>query len=142
MHYHIYCNLKSISNSYKKAIMEFEKRLSAYCDTSLHISTTLSFPKKLNENNQHFFLMNNGPSTYSSEEFSEQLNTLQHSGKSIVHIIIGFSEKEFYASVSESVFPVTFSLTRSNLCVETLALLFYEQLYRAYTILQGKTYHK
>ena len=145
MKYHIYCNIKTQKDYYADAILEFEKRLSAYCSTDLHISSTLEFPKELNTNNHSFILIRGGISTYSSEEFSQALNDLQHSGKSFVHVVIGFDEYEFYTALSnyqKLPEPTKLSLTRNNLSNETLTLLFYEQLYRAYTILQGKTYHK
>lgn len=145
MHYHIYCNLKTMDACHKNAICEFEKRLSVYCNTTLHMSTSLDFPKDIKESNHVFLFIGTGPSTYSSEAFANCIKDIQHSGKSIIHVIIGYSENTFYdaiTSLPENMFPMTLSLTRCNLSKETLTLLFYEQLYRAYTILQGKTYHK
>lgn len=145
MHYHIYCNLKAMDSCHRNAICEFKKRLSAYCNTTLHASPSLNIPKDITESNHVFLFIKTGPSTYSSEEFADYLKDIQHTGKSILHIFIGYSENNFYdaiASLPENMFPMTLSLTRSNLSKETLTLLFYEQLYRAYTILQGKTYHK
>ena len=145
MHYHIYCNLKTMDACHKNAICEFEKRLSVYCNTTLHMSTSLDFPKDIKESNHVFLFIGTGPSTYSSDAFANCIKDIQHSGKSIIHVIIGYSENTFYdaiTSLPENMFPMTLSLTRCNLSKETLTLLFYEQLYRAYTILQGKTYHK
>ncbi len=145
MYYHIYCNQKTLNKHYQSAISEFEKRLSAYCNTALHLSTTLSFPKEINKHNHHFLFIHSGPSTYSSEEFALFLKDIQHSGKSVIHIIIGYTEESFYKAlppVADYDAPSRFSLTKSRLANETITLLFYEQLYRGYTILQGKTYHK
>lgn len=69
MHYHVYCKEKVISENYKAAISEFEKRLSAYCDIHIHESLTLSFPKETSKTNHHFLFLKEGSSTYSSEEF-------------------------------------------------------------------------
>lgn len=145
MNYHIYCKEKFISDNYKAAIAEFEKRLSAYCEVSLYISETLSVSKDIAANNHHFIIVTSGKSTYSSEEFSELIKELQLSGKSNVHIFIGYSEVEFYevfSSFKDIDTPRFLSITASSLPVQTIGLLFCEQLYRAYTILQGKTYHK
>ena len=145
MHYHIYCNEKSLSANYVDAIAEFQKRLSAYCETTLHTQTALTFPKDLNSNNHDFIFVHSGHSTYSSEEFADYLNTLLQSGKSTLHIVIGFSETDFYnalGSFTGNSLPTRLSLTNARLSNETQTLLFYEQLYRGYTILQGKTYHK
>lgn len=145
MHYHVYCKEKVISENYKAAISEFEKRLSAYCDIHIHESLTLSFSKETSKTNHHFLFLKEGPSTYSSEEFAVFLQDLQLSGKSMVHVIIGFSEEELYEALNALTdydVPFYLSLTRCSLSVSTRTLLFYEQLYRGYTILQGKTYHK
>lgn len=145
MHYHIYCKNKTIGKNYHDAISEFTKRLSAYCDTSLYLETRLQFSKDLKQNNHQFFLIVSGPSTYSSEEFAKKIDNLQHSGKSNAHIIIGFTEEECFHALSvltDYMLPERFSLTKCNLPNDTLTLLLYEQIYRGYTILQGKTYHK
>ena len=145
MRYQIYCNLKTMNIYHHAAIHEFEKRLSAYCSTTLHLSLSLSFPKDTKENNHLFLYISTEPSTYSSEEFAGFLKDIQHSGKSFVHIIIGYSESIFYDALKtlpDNISPLTLSLTRTTLSYETITLLFYEQLYRAYTILLGKTYHK
>lgn len=145
MHYHIYCNTKNMPSNHLLALDEFQKRLSAYCDITLHTSTLLIFPKELNHHNHQFVYIQNGVSTYSSEQFSEYLNNLQLSGKSTIHVIIGYNETSFYealSTITNYTAPDYFSLTNCNLSSATKTLLFYEQLYRGYTILQGKTYHK
>lgn len=95
MYYHIYCNEKVIPQNYRLAISEFEKRLSAYCITTLHAENALSFPKEITPANHHFIYIRNGLSTYSSEEFAEYINKIQQSGKSTFHVVIGFTENEF-----------------------------------------------
>lgn len=144
MHYHVYCNIKNCSGNYQEAIKEFTKRLSAYCDISYHVGTTLEFPKDCNASNHQFIQIATGSSSYSSEEFAEYIQTLQQSGKSIFHIVVGFSKETFQSAVANftDCNYEQFSITNSSLPSETVALLFYEQLYRGYTILQGKTYHK
>ncbi len=145
MHYYIYCNQKNISKNHLLAIEEFQKRLSAYCETTLYPTTSLSFPKDRNPNNNHFVYVQSTPSTHSSEEFSEYIKTLQNSGVSNIHILIGYSKDAFYSFVAHITnynIPTYISLTNSALSAETKTLLFFEQLYRGYTILQGKTYHK
>lgn len=145
MRYNIYCNVKNLTNNHKAAIAEFEKRLGSYCDTTLSVSTTLTLPKEITKNNHHILFLCDGPSTYSSDEFAKYLQSLQVGGTSVFHVLIGFSEPEGYeaiSAISKTAIPDRLSLSRITLSTETSTLLFYEQLYRAYTILQGKTYHK
>lgn len=144
MQYHIYCSQKNIRSNYQAAYAEYQKRLSAYCNTSLHIGGNLADSMEVKRSQHHFILIKPGASTYSSEEFSEYLNRLQLSC-STVHITIGFPEAEFYEAIGTVPEPDTvdrIALTKSSLSPEILTLLFYEQLYRGYTISQGKTYHK
>lgn len=144
MHYHVYCNIKNCNGNYQDAIKEFTKRLSAYCDITLHTDTILAFPNDCNANNHQFIRIADGASSYSSEEFAGYIQTLQQSGKSTVHIVIGFSKEVFQNAMADfsDCNCKQFAITSSSLPPETITLLFYEQLYRGYTILQGKTYHK
>ena len=145
MHYHIYCNQKNISAHHQAAIAEFKKRLSAYCETTLHLSSHPAILKEIPITKQPLMRICSGPSTYSSEEFAQMINKIQLSGRSTVYIIIGFSDEDFYGSFANEINPyevLPLSLSRSQFSSETQTLLFYEQLYRGYTILQGKTYHK
>lgn len=145
MHYYIYCNSKNFGVNYQDAISEFKKRLSAYCDTTFLLQKKLHFSRNLTSNNNQFLQMVPGSSSYSSEEFAQVIDSLLQSGKSNVHITIGFSDKDLYHALSilsDYMLPDRFSFTKCNLPTDTLALLFYEQLYRGYTILHGKTYHK
>lgn len=145
MNYHIYCNEKNINTNYILAIEEFKKRLSAYCETSLHVNSTLVLPKDIHAKNHHFIIIQAGISTYSSEQFSSEINALQINGKSTIHVIIGYDDNTCYEQIHQFEncdTPMYMSLSNSALSNETKTLLFYEQLYRAYTILQGKTYHK
>lgn len=145
MHYHIYYNSKIFNTNYQNAISEFSKRLSTYCTTILHSEQNLQFPKNLPPKNHQFLQIVSGPSSYTSEEFAKVIASFQHSGKSNVHILIGFSDEECRLALTAlHDYPILTkcSLTKCNLPVATLTLLFYEQLYRSYTIIQGKTYHK
>ncbi len=145
MHYHIYCNTKNMNKNHLLAIQEFQKRLSAYCDTTLHTGLSLDIPTESQVKNHHFIFLQEGISSDSSEDFSRRIHVLQHTGTSTVHVIIGYNEKTFFTALptSEVFQNINYiSFTCLSLSNETQTLLFYEQLYRGYTILQGKTYHK
>lgn len=145
MHFHIYCNQKSISDTHLMAMQEFQKRLSPYCETSLLTAKTPLVPHGINTDNCYFLVHKSGKSSYSSEIFAKKINDLLLSGKSHIFVYIGFSDSLIYEHLSSFMVAdrlQNFSLTICDLCPETMALLFYEQLYRGFTILQGKTYHK
>lgn len=145
MTYHIYCNTKSISSNYSDAIAEFTKRLSAYCTTNLHCTDNLSDCYTVYKTSHAIVWIQSSPSSYTSEEFATWINNLQQQGSSTVHILIGYSTEILNALYEQIGYDAAFtflSLTSFQLSIETLSLMCYEQLYRAYTILQGKTYHK
>jgi len=145
MRYHIYCNQKSITHNHLLAIEEFGKRLSAYCEIYLHTDMSLQLPKEINHKSHQILLLQSGISTYSSDDFAKCINNMQLQGKSTIHVIIGYSEIQLYHALPKNsdYSNLTYlSLSNSTLTTQTSSLLFYEQLYRAYTILQGKTYHK
>ncbi|MDO5156224.1 MAG: 23S rRNA (pseudouridine(1915)-N(3))-methyltransferase RlmH [Eubacteriales bacterium] len=143
MRYIIYCNQKNISDNHQQAILEFKKRLSAYCETDLILSSTLHLDKNISKSNHQILFVSNGPSKFSSEEFASYIHNIQLTGKSNLHILIGYDLTDLYTNTPSDLLPPdSLSITKFDLSHETVTLLFYEQLYRAYTILQGKTYHK
>ena len=145
MTYHIYCNTKSISSNYTDAIAEFTKRLSAYCTSNLHCTDNLSDCYMAYKTSHTIVWIQSAPSSYTSEEFATWINDLQQQGSSTVHILIGYPTEALNTLYKQLGYDaaITFvSLTGFQLSTETVALMCFEQLYRAYTILQGKTYHK
>ncbi len=142
MHYFIYCNQKKISPLHRETILEYKKRLSSYCDIHLVLSPRKLIPDNYTERNHEILLIEKGTSTYSSEEFASYLQKYEHSGKSNLHIYIGYPEAEIRSAFSSQKEYSTLAITKSDMSNETLCAIIYEQIYRAYTILQGKTYHK
>lgn len=145
MYYHIYCKPTQFGVNYQSAVSEFSKRLSAYCTAKLYLKKQLSFSGNISFENHLFLQIGCGPSTYSSTEFAKVIDQFQQSGRSNVHILIGYSETECALALSQAdkrIIPKKCFLSACSLPTDTLTLLFYEQLYRSYTILQGKTYHK
>lgn len=133
MNYYIYINEKSISNNLTSAMQEYIKRLSAYSNVYLNTSPKLELNRDIDKEGHHVLVIDKGISTDSSESFAEYINGLQLSGISNLHVIIGYGELAAYDRIS---------ISAVSLCTETTALIFLEQLYRAYTIIHGKTYHK
>lgn len=142
MHYYIYCNQKKISSFHQEAISEYTKRLSPYCDMHFILSPKEFVPDNFTESNHAIIILKRAASTFSSEEFASYLQKYELSGKSNLHIYAGYTEDEIYSAFSSQNRIPTLSITKSGLSNETVCTLLYEQIYRAYTILQGKTYHK
>ena len=94
MHYHIYCNTKSIRTHHLRAITEYEKRLSSYCTTCLQLTTSLPPAREFAGENHSFIRIGSEGATQSSYDFAQSLDSIQQSGRSHVHIFIGYTEAE------------------------------------------------
>ncbi len=145
MRYYIHCNQKKLNPHHLSAIEEYAKRLSAYCTTSLILSTSLKLPDSLSGEKHTLILVKAGSSSYTSEEFAEKIGALQLRGVSNVHILVGFTEAQLFEALPpDETLPsyAAMCVSRCSLSDGTCSLLIFEQLYRSYTILSGKTYHK
>lgn len=137
MNCHLYINLNNISNNHTAAINEYIKRLTPYCKTDLLTGNNLSLPKDIMKSDHQLIIIKKGPSSLSSTELADYINKLQTTGTSTIHVAIGLSEQS-----PDNAKHRIISISPTDLSIETSTVLFLEQLYRAYTIINGKTYHK
>ncbi len=133
MNYIMYINKKNISADTQLAVSEYIKRLSPYCKVKISCS------KKISENmikgyNISLDSQNDNKKTISSEDFADQINQMSVHGMSNINYFIGYGE---YIKYDEF-----FSVSPLDITDEILLTAFVEQLYRAYTINNGITYHK
>ncbi|MCR5700950.1 MAG: 23S rRNA (pseudouridine(1915)-N(3))-methyltransferase RlmH [Lachnospiraceae bacterium] len=140
MKYEIYCNTKSISKNSKLAADEFIKRLSAYCKVTVKNKKDKLPNINLDKEGCLLLAINNGPSTLSSEELSTYISDIQLNGISTVYVAVGYDPEDIKKLTTDKIKPL--SIINTNLSNETTLILTLEQIYRAYTIIQGKTYHK
>jgi len=141
------------------AIEEYEKRLKRYASMNLIELKDEAVPDTLSENERRIVLEKEGQriiekiphgsyvvalcvegKQISSEELSEFINNSALSGKSHITFIIGGSlglsdevkkKADFKLSFSKMTFPH-----------RLMKVILMEQIYRAFTIIEGKTYHK
>ena len=122
---------------------EYIKRLSSYCKVSFQTSLKNKLPNHFTTNNHQIIIIHEGPSDFSSEQFAYEIKTMEQSGKSNVHIFIGYPEDVLLDTYqSEQMIIKKQALSNFSISNEMICILFLEQLYRGYTIIQGKTYHK
>lgn len=145
---------KTKADYLKEGIDEYIKRIKRYVPFEVVIipdnkgSRKNDFKKvKLQEGKQilqkmkpgdHVILLDERGHTYTSEKFASHLSALEGRTGSVVFVIggaYGFSE-ELYKRANEE-----FSLSRMTFSHQMVRLLFTEQLYRAYSILNGEPYH-
>ncbi|MBU9706004.1 23S rRNA (pseudouridine(1915)-N(3))-methyltransferase RlmH [Paenibacillus sp. AK121] len=118
---------------YLEAIKEYEKRLSRYCNIKLaHLKKASDLQKKLNTSTFVIAITTSGKST-SSEELAVKLNQNALSSVSDISIVIGAYPPEYNETLTLSQMEMDFGLQTTVL---------FEQIYRAYRIINNHPYHK
>ena len=132
---------------------EYEKRLSAFAKLE-----TLSLPASKKDERQSVreedlkqFLPKLDPDAYlivldehgaqkTSEEFAETIAQIRDFGEGKIQILIGGSHGLHPDLLAKAKLKLSFS--KMTFTHEMIRVFLKEQLYRAFTILAGKTYHK
>ena len=143
---------------YRDAIKEYEKRLGAYIKlNTIEISDekvkvendseiALAIEKEGNnilskiKDNQYVITLEILGKNLSSEEFASKIDNLMLIGKSDVALIIGGSYGLSDSVKKRSDFALSFS--RMTFPHQMMRVVLLEQVYRAYRIITGASYHK
>lgn len=147
MKYEIYIQEPKKSQKFcKKAIAEYEKRLSRYCKISC------KFIKKEKEWNALLtkdtgmkkLVVQPGKAELTSEKLSDQLKVWEGSGmKGVMFFVPEWDEEtseKFITQSTDSIEPLVLSdFTMSS---NMTGMVLYEQIYRGYRILHNHPYHK
>lgn len=129
---------KKLSAPTLAGLQEYKKRLSQSCQ--LDWKTSVETPEGVVQNNSsgqiHMIQLDQNGQSYFSPELARQFQTWMTSG---------ISQLVFYIGVPSHGYPPacsTLSLSPATLSSNTAGLLVTEQIYRAFRILEGKSYHK
>ena len=143
---------------YRDAIKEYEKRLGAYIKlNTIEISDekvkvendseiALTMEKEGNnilskiKDNQYVITLEILGKNLSSEEFASKIDNLMLTGKSDVALVIGGSYGLSDSVKKRSDFALSFS--RMTFPHQMMRVVLLEQVYRAYRIITGASYHK
>lgn len=123
----------------KELIQEYEKRLSRYCKTKLiTVRKEKELLKQWNGNNYCIGIL---PGKYqiASVDLAEKINELGVNGNSNIDFYFFPYEKKAEIPLS---FHETLSISSMEFEPAVTAGILYEQLYRAYRILNKEPYHK
>jgi len=129
---------------YVDSISEYEKRLSRYCKTHLFKDKTLEKALKRMPTNAYIIAVSTKGVSISSENLAKKISQLGLQGTSNVVFIIGLN----YEVVSETNIELlnrvneTISLTSMEMSLGLQTTILYEQIYRAYRIINNHPYHK
>ena len=152
------CVGKDKEKFYRDAIKEYEKRLGAYIKlNTIEISDekvkvendseiALAMEKEGNnilskiKDNQYVITLEILGKNLSSEEFASKIDNLMLTGKSDVTLVIGGSYGLSDSVKKRSDFALSFS--RMTFPHQMMRVVLLEQVYRAYRIITGASYHK
>ncbi len=143
----------------KLGIQEFEKRLSSYCKLTFSELMDEQAPEQLNEKEllsvkkkegerilnkikqDHYVIaLDIKGTSWSSEQFADELRSLSFQGKNQLTFIIGGSN-----GLSEEVLKRAnqkLSFSKMTFPHQLMKLILLEQIYRAFKIQRGEPYHK
>jgi 23S rRNA (pseudouridine1915-N3)-methyltransferase len=136
-------------------ILDYQNRLKHYVSFDIqvipelkntkHVSVEMQKEKegemllKQLEDANEIILLDEKGKQFSSVEFSQQIDKAQVSGKKKIVFVIGgpygFSEPVYQKATQK------ISLSKMTFSHQMIRLIFVEQLYRAYTILNNEPYH-
>ena len=129
---------------YKKAIEEYEKRLSRYCKISCRLKKKQKEWEKLlaeSEGAGDACFVLAGPDSVSSETFSQEIGRWEMSGQGRKRFFIPAAYLTFTEKNKEGKMAVI-NLSDFTMNTAMTAMILYEQIYRGYRILNNHPYHK
>lgn len=130
MRINIYTNNKKIDKQLKLAINEYIKRNSIYCKISID---TLN-KAKIKQSDYNIVIKPNS-SLISSTELADKIKHISTYESSTINFIL--TDYDTIEIIND-----TMSISNIDINIDLLLVILTEQIYRAYTIINGKTYHK
>ncbi len=131
--------VKKLSASALAGLAEYQKRLSQSCQLDWQTGAGEDWLRPCAPTTRNLILNRRGQSL-SSPEFANQIQTWMTQGKSQLRIFIGHDLGDLSDSSANA--PFMLSLSPAALSDPTAGLLLTEQIYRAFRILENKSYHK
>lgn len=124
---------EKLESYYKDAIQEYNKRLSSYCKIKLFQCKNVKEAEKKIPKNSYVIQISTSSTLISSEFLASKLNSFAVSGVSNIAIVFNFP----CSFVDE-----TISISSLKMCDGLLLTIIYEQIYRAFRIINNQAYHK
>lgn len=123
----------------KEAIKEYSKRLSRYCKLKfIEVKNGNQLQKEITDKT-YLVLINTKGNLISSEELAEKIANLALSGKSDVTFLV--SDVEVSHVIKERA-DYHLSISTMEMNIKILVVIIYEQIYRAFRIINNQPYHK
>ena len=153
MKYEVYIQeSKKSQKFYKKAIAEYEKRLSRYCKISCKFIKKEKEWKSLlvKDTGMKKFIVKPGKAELTSERLSEQIKNWEGSGiKGIMFLVPEWREEiladdqtKMASKTKQPIMIESLILSDFTMSSNMTGMVLYEQIYRGYRILNNHPYHK
>ncbi len=134
----------TLKESYlRDAVKEYEKRLSAFCKLSINeikedtLNAAYSAVSAFKGYKIALCIEGN---MLSSEQLAERIDTLAIDGRSDIAFIIGGSDG--IAEIIKQMCDLRLSFSKMTFPHQLMRVILLEQIYRAFTIINHKQYHK
>lgn len=115
-----------------EAIEEYTKRLARYCRTELKFTHN---PEKAIKDRDYVIKVGKGGAVLSSEQLAERISSLGIGGNSDIAIVLHDDCKGLRIDFS-------LEISRMDIHEDLMLIMLYEQIYRAYRIINNEPYHK
>ena len=136
MNVHVVVFLKKTEKFYENAAAEYARRLGRYCKLRVsRIPPGKAFPQP----EGLCVLVRPGERMLSSEELAEEMEKAQVRGVSRVTVVLAGDED---AAGDWSPQPVRLALSPMEMSPGLMLTVLLEQIYRAFKIIHGESYHK
>lgn len=123
----------------KEAIKEYDKRLSRYCKLKLvEVKNQNQLQKEITDKT-YLILVNARGHLISSEELAKEISNLGVRGKSDVTFLIVDEEVDY--GIRKRV-DYHLAISSMDMDINILIIVLFEQIYRAYRIINNEPYHK
>ena len=134
MNFSIFTYGDKIEKFLQDGIKEYEKRLSRYCKINAKLfKNTESLQKSISNKKYVVVVTSMNTDMISSEELASKIEYLALHGNSDVTFVVGTSDIKADETIALSSFQISSGLT---------TMILYEQVYRAYRIINNEPYHK
>ncbi len=134
MKINIYCENIKLQKYYEQALSEYTKRLSAFCKINFYNY----FESSVNQSD-YIIVVDTKSTLISSEELADKIKQITTYINSTISFII---TSENISTINIEKYDDTFSISRFDISNEFMQIVIAEQIYRAFTIINGKKYHK
>jgi 23S rRNA (pseudouridine1915-N3)-methyltransferase len=124
---------KQLKPFYQECIDEYKKRLGRFCKINIVFCKSLDDVKKTYCTSNYNIGIKEEMNSISSENLSEKISLYQMSSYKDICIFI---------NIDELVFDESFGITSIAMDNELVAVIVFEQIYRAYKIIHKEAYHK